>query len=151
MSTHLTDDPNDPALKEGQKNPTGQHNVYLVLPADERAKGYVRPFRDAYIHVGEKPTFPLRDLSPEEREQWGNEYVKYERYPPGHKGSALGRLWTQAKLDFKCGCKTTMGFALSETYARDPKFYGATFCVACNAHFPVREFVWAKDGQVVGS
>jgi hypothetical protein len=50
-----------------------------------------------------------------------------------------------------CGSVTTMGRALSETYARDPKFYGATFCCNCNRHLPVSEFVWAADGQVVGS
>ena len=50
----------------------------------------------------------------------------------------------------KCGTATTMGQALSETYARDPSFYGATFCVACKAHFPVGEFHW-DDDQKVGS
>jgi hypothetical protein len=40
-----------------------------------------------------------------------------------------------------CGSVTTMGRSLSETYARDPSFYGATFCVHCNKHFPVAEFV----------
>lgn len=53
----------------------------------------------------------------------------------------------------KCGVATTMGDALAETYARDPKFYGATYCVGCKAHFPVGpngEFVW-DDGSKVGS
>lgn len=53
----------------------------------------------------------------------------------------------------KCGASTTMGQALAETYARDPKFYGGTFCVACKDHFPVGEqgeFVW-EDGTKVGS
>lgn len=50
-----------------------------------------------------------------------------------------------------CGSVTSMGRALSETYARDPKFYGATFCVRCNAHFPVSQFVWTADGAEVGS
>ncbi len=50
-----------------------------------------------------------------------------------------------------CGAITTMGLALSETYARDPKFYGATYCVACMMHRPVAEFTWEPDGEVVGS
>lgn len=29
---------------------TGQQKGYVVLSADERAKGFVRPFRDAYRH-----------------------------------------------------------------------------------------------------
>lgn len=56
----------------------------------------------------------------------------------------------------KCGHVTTMGSALSETYARDPKFYGGTFCCGCGRHFDLvdaegkRTFVWDKDGQGVG-
>lgn len=50
-----------------------------------------------------------------------------------------------------CGGVTTMGRSLSETYARDPTFYGATFCCNCNAHFPVAEFAWSRDGEQVGS
>lgn len=50
-----------------------------------------------------------------------------------------------------CGTETRMGLALCETYARDPNFYGATYCCGCRMHLPVAEFVWAEDGQVVGS
>lgn len=50
-----------------------------------------------------------------------------------------------------CGTVTTMGMALAETYARDPKFYGATYCCHCRMHKPVREFTWDGDGEVVGS
>ncbi len=55
-----------------------------------------------------------------------------------------------------CGVVTSMGEALCETYARDPKFYGATFCVGCGGHFPLvdkdgkRAFTWDEDGQGVG-
>jgi hypothetical protein len=51
----------------------------------------------------------------------------------------------------KCGTVTTMGLPLAETYARDPKFYGGTFCCGCGTHFPVAEFTWEPDGEVVGS
>lgn len=50
-----------------------------------------------------------------------------------------------------CGALTTMGLALCETYARDPGFYGATYCVGCRMHRPVGEFRWDEDGAVVGS
>ena len=50
-----------------------------------------------------------------------------------------------------CGSVTTMGRALSETYARDPKFYGETFCCLCNAHYPVGQFAWTADDAPVGS
>lgn len=49
-----------------------------------------------------------------------------------------------------CGTSTRMGSAIAETYAREPKFYGSTFCVECRAHLPVSEFTW-EDGETVGT
>lgn len=51
----------------------------------------------------------------------------------------------------KCGSNTTMGLALAETYARDPGFYSGTFCVRCQAHYPLSEFVWDGTHEVLGS
>lgn len=48
-----------------------------------------------------------------------------------------------------CGTVTTMGLAIAETYARNPEFYGGTYCAACRDHFPVGpdgEFVWIESG-----
>lgn len=50
-----------------------------------------------------------------------------------------------------CGSSTRMGLALCETYARQPSFYGATYCCGCGTHLPVGEFTWDEDGEVVGS
>lgn len=98
-----TTDPNDPRLKHGpDAGPGPQNEVYLVLSEEDRAKGFVRPYREAYIHD-------------------------------------------------KCGVVTTMGRALCETYARNPYFYGYTYCVGCQQHFPVGEFRWTKDNERVGS
>lgn len=49
-----------------------------------------------------------------------------------------------------CDVLTTMNITLAETYARDPKFYGYTYCVGCSTHAPVTEFKW-EDGSVLGS
>lgn len=52
-----------------------------------------------------------------------------------------------------CGAETTMAQTIAETYARNPSFYGATFCVHCSKHRPVGEngeFVW-DDGSKVGT
>jgi len=38
-----------------------------------------------------------------------------------------------------CGGITTMNRAIAETYARDPKYYGATYCATCKLHRPVGE------------
>lgn len=103
----LTEDPNDPDLGHGaDSTPTPQNKKYLVLSEAERAKGFTRPYRDAYHHS-------------------------------------------------TCGTITTMGRGLSETYAREPKFYGSTYCVHCGMHRPVGEFRWyemdGSIGPVVGS
>lgn len=100
----LTTDPNDPRLSHynGEEKPGPQNEVYLVLSAEERAKGFIRPVRRSYIHT-------------------------------------------------ICGSTTTMGNALAETYARDPKFYGATYCCQCGAHFPVGEFHWLDTLETVGT
>lgn len=100
---------------------TGMQKDYIVLSADERAKGFVRPVRRSYVHAGIDPTMD------------GPVLIKV-----GKNG---------------CGTRTTMGVALAETYARDPKFYSGTFCCGCRTHFPVGEsgeFVW-EDGQKVGT
>ncbi len=100
----ITDDPNDPRLKKTKDD--GQQEAYVVLSEDERAKGFVRPYRDCYKHL-------------------------------------------------VCNTITTMGRDISETYARNPKFYGATFCVACKSHFNLKTadghaFEWVPDGTPVG-
>lgn len=73
--------------------PDGQQVGYVVLTPEERAKGFIQPVRNKYVHK-------------------------------------------------TCGVLTRMGQSLSETYARDPWFYGGTFCVGCGTHFPLHEFTW---------
>jgi hypothetical protein len=109
-------------VRAEQVNETGQHKGYVVLCDSERAKGFVRPYRDAYKHVGAEQELVMDDSRPSHRVRVGG-----------------------------CGTVTTMGRSLSETYARDPKFYSHTFCVRCNRHPPVSEFVWTADGAQVGS
>lgn len=148
----LTTDPTHPDLGKGiDAERVGQNKVYLVLSQAERAKGFVRPVRSSYRHVGIRPRYPLRDLTADEAERTkGRNYVKYEPYPESER-PACGRYWTAADLQSGCGTETTMGMALSETYARDPGFYGATYCCGCMRHLPVKEFVWTADGEPVGS
>lgn len=138
---------------------TGMQATYLVLSEEERGRGFVRPVRSSYRHVGMRPVHPLRDLTPEEHARYDDVgYVKYEIYQleaftDDQRSSVLGRFWTQAQLDSGCGGVTTMGDAIAETYARTPTFYGATYCATCRGHFPVGEhgeFEWL-DGTKVGT
>lgn len=99
----LTTDRNHPDLKRGiDEEKVPQNKAYLVLSDEEKAKGFIRPVRDSYIHK-------------------------------------------------TCGVVTRMGQGIAETYARDPKFYGTTYCVGCQKHLPVHEFLWDKTNEEVGS
>lgn len=158
MSDKLTTDRTDPALHE--KEPSGMNKKYLVLSEEERRKGFQRPVRRSYVHVGiGAPQGELRDLTPAERERYEGrtDWARYEAYPKDHPSGMLGRYWSQADLDRVgkgCGTLTTMGQALSETYARQPGFYGATFCCGCGTHLPVGhdgEFVWEGTDERVGT
>lgn len=158
----LTTDPNDPCLKAGQKD-EGQNNCYLVLSEDERAKGFVRPYRDSYVHVGRKYSDGIRMLDkPEKSDYNGKTYVAIANiFMKNEDGTTSrgGTYITQEELDQYnetggyiggCGTKTTMAREISETYARNPSFYGATFCCGCNKHIGVHEFKWT-DGEMLGS
>lgn len=61
----------------------------------------------------------------------------------------------QSYWHVKCNSVTTMSLPLAETYARDPKFYGATYCVTCGRHVSVGECRWLikqdDSDPIVGS
>lgn len=146
----LTTDPNSPCLHEVKEN--GQNECYLILSEEERAKGFIRPVRKTYKHIGPQLKNKLRDLTDDEKERYAQfNYVKFEEYSEKEL-PVLGKYWTQKELDRLggCGTTTTMGLELAETWARDVKFYGATYCCHCGAHFSVKEFIW-EDGTVLGS
>ena len=98
---------------------TGQQKGYIVLTEEERAKGFVRPVRRTYLHVGTGPEM---------------------------NGVVLIRAGQGG-----CGTRTTMSQDIAETYARDPGFYNATFCVSCRKHLPLDQFVWEGTNEQVGS
>lgn len=153
----LTADRDDPRLTHGtDTEPVPQAEAYLILSDFERAKGFVRHVRRSYRHVGSPgPQFELRNLNHGERERYADgAYVKFEPYGPG---ALAGRFWTQTQLDNigkGCGTVTTMARPIAETYARDPHFYGATYCCGCLMHLPVGahgEFTWiGMNGEDTG-
>lgn len=149
----LTTDPTNPRLGHGyDEKPTEQHEVYLVLSKEEIDKGFVRPYRDTYRHVGIRPKYTTRNLTSDELERYKNEnYVLYEIYPESIH-PITGKFWTEDQLNSSgCGTTTTMNRRIAETYARNPKFYGATYCVHCRKHLPLEEFVWDNDNTIVGT
>ncbi len=136
----------------------GQQRGYVVLSAEERAKGFVRPVRRGYLHVGRSVCANTR---PPAEQLGGGRYVC--GLPHHHAGECgqwihvaqpLHAQLARTHLLGGCGSLTTMGQALAETYARDPHFYSGTFCCACGKHFPVGddgEFVWEGTPERVGT
>lgn len=143
---------NDQGWANTELRPDGQQKGYIALSAEERAKGFVRPIRYSYKHVGRRPTYPTRPLTDEEAEKYKDDgYVLYEEYPEGIK---LGRFLTAKDLASGCNTVTYMSAPLAETYAREPSFYSVTFCSHCRFHFPVGadgEFVWDGTDIRVGT
>lgn len=152
------DNPQTAGAPTDRTLPDGQHADHWVLCAEERAEGFVRPLRISYKHVGiPGPKHPLLDLTDEQKEhytQFG--YVKFEAYPESEHPTT-GRYWTQADLDKigkGCGVVTRMPQACAETYARQPGYYGSTFCCGCGKYLPVGasgEFVWDGTNERVGT
>lgn len=93
---------------------------------------------------------PVAEVRAEQTAETG-QYDGYIVLCPDERAKGFVRPVRRVYRHLACGTETTMGNALSETYARDPKFYSHTFCVRCNRHLPVAEFVWVVDGRQVGS
>jgi len=151
MST--TTDASDPELGHGvDDKETGQHKKYLVLSEEEIAKGFVRPYRTHYVHVGNREEVCGKPFSD------ANTHVCTMK--PGHEGGCFkGRSkelleYTEDKYyngNKGCGTMTGMAQSIAETYAAKPDFYGSTYCLGCKKHLAVDEFVWHGTEEKVGS
>jgi len=129
----------------------GQYKSHWILTKEERSKGFIRPVRTSYKHVGVRPTYSLRALTPHEQEVHSEmNYQYYEEYPP-EKLPLIGHYWTEEALNSGCGGVTTMPYDIAETWAADPHFYGSTFCARCHKYLPVEEFVWNGTNERLGS
>ena len=138
---------------------TGMQRSYVVLSAEERAKGFVRPVRRTYTHIGRSVCAKMQTLHMPRAPKLGGPRLICGR-PEGHNDECA--CWEElsqpehaiAERTHRlggCGATTTMGIALAETYARDPKFYNGTFCATCRAHFGLDQFVWTGTDEQVGS
>lgn len=67
------------------------------------------------------------------------------------KAKGFVRPVRKSYIHTQCGTVTTMALGIAETYARDPKFYGSTYCCSCRRHLPVGEFKWDGTDEIVGS
>lgn len=109
----------DVQLTDG--SPVPEDRSHTELRADGQQKGYVV-------------------LSPEERAKG---FVKPLRR------SYVHAFPSETDRQVGCGGETTMGLAIAETYARNPRFYNGTFCAHCKQHFSLNQFIWG-GGELHG-
>lgn len=91
--------------------------------------------------------------APTERRLPDGQHADHWILPDEERAKGFQRPVRRTYVHTVCGVATTMPQAIAETYARQPGFYGSTFCVGCGDYFPVGEagnFVW-DDGSKVGT
>lgn len=138
---------------------TGMQKAYVVLSDEERAKGFVRPVRTQYRHVGQSVCGKL--VGDPDLNLGGPRSICTMK--PDHEDECIitrtvtqpehARAMSEHTLG-GCNAITTMARALAETYARDPKFYSGTYCAVCRGHFhvgPEGEFIWEGTDERVGT
>ena len=79
------------------------------------------------------------------------QHKDYWVLPKEERDKGFIRPVRQTYIHEKCGTATSMSLGIAETYARDPSFYGSTFCCGCGNHYPVVEFNWDGTTEKVGS
>ena len=75
----------------------------------------------------------------------------YYVLPPEERAKGFVR---PLRMEYKheaCGEITRCPETVAETFAREPSYYGSTFCHACKGHFPVGEFIWQGTDERVGT
>lgn len=120
----------------------------VLAPVADLIRGSVAPpvDRDNVSLVGGKPvTDDYRELKPDGMQK---EYLVLSNE---ERRKGFVRPYRDSYTHRVCGTNTKMNYEIAETYARDPKFYGATYCVKCRSHFPLDQFIWEGTDLQVGS
>lgn len=130
--------------------PLAGHDVaaYDAPPHDLETPPNPRPERVTLS--GAPPVSGYDQPAPNMALQPNGQHTDYWVLSDEERSKGFVRPVNRSYVHLKCNTVTTMGVMIAETYARNPKFYGATFCVACKAHFPVGEqgeFIWHGVGE----
>lgn len=91
----------------------------------------------------------LRIIDPE-----NNQQMAYLVLSEEERNKGFVQPLRRSYIHDRCGSVTTMGIPIAETYARNPRYYGGTYCAKCQAHFPVGElgeFTWDGTDIKVGT
>lgn len=104
--------------------------------------------------TGDAPKLDDDNPVPNAEKRPDGQYKDHWVLPAAERDKGFVRPVRHTYRHLKCGTTTTMPTSISETYARDPKYYGSTFCCGCGDYFPVGEqgdFVWDGTDEKVGT
>lgn len=103
---------------------------------------------------GNKPSTP-HGPTPTEKTLPDGQKADHWVMPSEQRALGFVRPVRRSYVHGRCGVVTSMPLAIAETYARQPNYYGSTFCCGCGGYFPVGvngDFVWDDgSGEKVGS
>jgi len=103
---------------------------------------------------GNKPVEPETESVPNKEKRPDGQHVDHWVLPEEERAKGFIRPVRKTYVHEKCGGSTNMPQAIAETYARNPFYYGSTFCCTCGDYFPVGingEFKWEGSEEKVGS
>lgn len=103
---------------------------------------------------GKPPSAPEESSVPNTEKKPDGQYVDHWILSDEERAKGFVRPVRASYTHLKCGDTTSMPVKIAETYARDPRFYGWTFCCTCEGYFPVGaqgEFVWKGTTEKVGT
>lgn len=112
-------------------------------------------WRRGHGFTGNLPPLTMDGPAPRPQESESGQNGSYFVLSGPERAKGFVRPVRRSYKHLKCGVVTTMSHSTAETYARNPGYYGATFCVSCGSHFPIGidgEFVWSDgSGEKVGT
>lgn len=96
---------------------------------DEQSVPRWRDYHDGRITTNDgKPPENFTPGAPAPIDLATGQHKQYWVLSEAERAKGFVRPVRRSYIHATCGVTTFMGLALCETYAREPKFYGATFC-----------------------
>ncbi|WP_269582010.1 hypothetical protein [Roseibium sp. Sym1] len=103
---------------------------------------------------GDDPKLDTSCPVPDDSKRPDGQHVDHWVLPDEERAKGFVRPVRRSYAHLTCGTVTNMPLKIAETYAREPSYYGSTFCCGCRDYFPVGEngeFIWVGTTEKVGT